>query len=103
MSLDIYLLEGEEAVFETNITHNLAKMAIEAGIYDALWGADGKQAGELLKELSEGLHRLNGNPEHYKLFDAENGWGTYKDFVPFVDEVLGKFLKHPFAIVSVSK
>ena len=38
MSLDIDLIEtSPHSVFDANITHNLGKMAGEAGIYEALW------------------------------------------------------------------
>ena len=42
MSLDIDLIDPTStykthALFETNITHNLGKMASKAGIYEALW------------------------------------------------------------------
>ena len=51
MSLDVYLTrkkwisydagntlaEEDETVYQANITHNLGKMAREAGIYEALW------------------------------------------------------------------
>jgi len=42
MSLDVYLTDptatyDTESLFSSNITHNLRKMALEAGIYEALW------------------------------------------------------------------
>lgn len=49
MSLDVYLYVevdtgGEELtrldLFEWNITHNLGKMANEAGIYQHMWGPE---------------------------------------------------------------
>ena len=112
MSLDIWLevevdTGGKEPhkveLFSANITSNLNKMAEEAGIYTALWHPydlwENPTAEMLIPLLEEGLENLKSNPEHFKQFDASNGWGTYKDFVPFVENVLSACKKHPKASV----
>ena len=112
MSLDIWLeievdTGGKEPhkveLFSSNITHNLNTMAEEAGIYKALWRPDelweNPTANKLIPHLEAGLLKLKSHPEHYKQFDASNGWGTYKDFVPFVEKVLIACKKHPKASV----
>jgi hypothetical protein len=90
-------------LYSRNITHNLNKMAEEASIYYPLWHPyelwENPTAGMLIPLLEEGLTNLKSNPEHFKQFDASNGWGTYKDFVPFVEEVLDACKKHPKANV----
>ena len=114
MSLDFYLKnqgcshcgrEGEE-VFWRNISHNLGKMALDAKIYDCLWGPDEngfKYAYQIIEKLSLGLENLRNNPEHFKQFDAPNGWGVYEDFVSFVEAVLEACLKYPEAEIEVSR
>jgi len=90
-------------LYSANITHNLNKMAEEATIYYPLWHPyelwENPTAGMLIPLLEEGLKNLKSDPEHFKQFDASNGWGTYKDFVPFVEKILDACKKHPKANV----
>ena len=98
MSLDVYLTrkkwvsydegkthtEENEEVYWANITHNLSKMAGEAGIYEALWRPEeiGKTKATEIVELAD----LKARPEHFKTFNSPNGWGMYEHFVPFVEK-----------------
>ncbi len=111
MSLDFYLdLECESCgvgIHESfNITHNLGAMAREAGVYECLWYPEDNEyltADNVIIALERGLDRLRTNPEKFKEFDAPNGWGTYKHFLPFVEEVLAACRKSPSASISVSR
>lgn len=106
MSLDIWLeIEVDTGapephkseLYSAGITHNLNKMAEEAGLWrpDELW--DNPTADKLIPHLESGLLKLKSHPEHYKKFDSSNGRGTYKDFVPLVEEVLNACIQHPKA------
>jgi len=113
MSLDFYLEMDLDTgapepykveLYQGNITHNLSKMAKEAGLYRTLWHPDllwehDTTAGELIPVLEEGLLKLQSRPEHYKKFDSPNGWGIYEHFVFFVEEVLNACKEHPKANV----
>ena len=112
MSLDIWLEMSLDTgdtepyvvkLYDGNITSNLNKMAEEAGIYKCLWRPnelwENPTAQQLIPHLEAGLLKLKSHPEHYKQFDASNGWGTYDDFVPFVEEVLSACKQHPKASV----
>lgn len=110
MSLDIslyYEADGNEvSVFSANITHNLGKMADEAGIYKALWRPEemgAKRAEDIIWLLDGGLKILKADRERFEKFNASNGWGLYEHFVPFVEEVLAACKKYPKAILSVSR
>lgn len=125
MSLDVYLKLPEEEVecicshcghshtimeskivYDTNITHNLGRMAEEAGIYQHLWRPKELSifvAKDLIKPLEEGLFKLKEAPSYYKKFNAENGWGMYEHFVPFVKSYLAACKKFPEAIIYVSR
>lgn len=107
MSLDIYLKgEDGEVVFWTNITHNLGKMAKEAGIYDCLWRPDEHgmaTAAQVAEPLATGLDLLERNQSRFKRFDAPNGWGKLSDFLPFCAEYLAACRQHPGARVEVSR
>ncbi len=99
MSLDFSIRRVEEVgVFSANITHNLGEMAEAAGIYKALWRPEElgvETAGELIPILEEGLAKLKANPVEYEKYNAENGWGLYEHFVPFVAEVLAACKEFP--------
>jgi len=107
VSLDVYLTKVMPTeVYSRNITHNLNKMAAEAGIYEYLWRPDElgvSEARELIEPLTKGLADLEARPEHFKQFNSPNGWGMYEHFVPFVREYLSACIKHPDATVNVSR
>lgn len=112
MSLDVYLKAdyckccglGGQTLFSSNITHNLNKMAAEAGIYEACWRPEEssiEEAEQLIKPLSEGLELLKSDPERFKKFNSPNGWGMYEHFVIWVEEYLEACEEYPEAIVEV--
>lgn len=107
MSLDVTLIETKPTeVYWRNITHNLNKMAMEAGIYQHLWRPEElgiTKAHELIAPLAKGLTDLKNRPEHYKKFDAPNGWGTYENFVDFVEDYLRGCTENPNAEIHVSR
>lgn len=107
MSLDVTLTltaTRKVSVFDANITHNLNKMAEEAGIYIYLWRPVGiKTAAELIEPLKVGVQKMKDDPGHFKQFDAENGWGTYEDFVPWVEKYIAACEENPDAEVSVGR
>jgi hypothetical protein len=107
MSLDFSLERTQPTtVFDINITHNLGEMASKAGIYFALWRPEEKGyeiAGDIISVLKKGLTKLKAEPDYYKKFDAENGWGTYEHFVPFVEEVLKNCIEYPDAVIRVNR
>lgn len=93
-------------VYSANITHNLNTMASEAGIYNYLWKPDEIQitkAKQLINPLREGLHKLKSEPERYKKFNPENGWGSYEGLVKFVENYLNACYEYPDADVEVSR
>jgi len=97
--------EENEDVFDCNITHNLCKMAKEAGIYTKLWHPEEEgitKAQEWINPLIMALADMRDRPDHFKKFDAPNGWGTYDDFVPWLQELLDACQAHPDAFIYVS-
>jgi hypothetical protein len=107
MSLDVRLTAVRlTTVYDSNITHNLGRMAEEAGIYQHLWRPEEigiAAAEELIEPLSAGLALLKSDPARFKAFDAPNGWGLYEHFVPFVEKYLDACRENPDAFVSVSR
>ena len=107
MSLDVTLTECRPTtVFSSNITHNLGKMAQEAGIYEACWRPEEigvARAWELIPLLQAGIAKMKERPSHFKQFDAKNGWGTYDQFLPWLKRYLAACEENPEATVSVSR
>ncbi len=121
MSLDVYLYREEDIecpeckhvfavvsndeVYWANITHNLARMAAEAGAYEALWHPEkigAKKAGDITRILAAALALLESCPERFTEFNASNGWGVYEEFVLFVRRYLEACEQNPHARIEVS-
>jgi hypothetical protein len=117
MSLDIYLTTEPDVCphcgrsdpregFSANITHNLANMAREAGIYHHLWRPEevgATHASQLIEPLRAGLSLLRSDPARFSAFNAKNGWGVYDDFVPWVERYLAACEADPTAKITVSR
>lgn len=107
MSLDVYLTAVRPTrVYDDNITHNLNKMSQEAGIYMHLWRPEEigiTTAAELIEPLEQGLALLKSDPARFEAFNAPNGYGLYKHFVPFVENYLNACRANPDATVEVSR
>jgi len=113
MSLDIYLKEppcphcgSVSWTHSQNITHNLGNMAKEAGIYGILWRPEENgitAAGQLVEPLRKGIYDMVSRPEHYEQFNSPNGWGLYKHFLPWLEELLAAAEAHPNATVEASR
>lgn len=89
-----------------NITHNLTRMADEAGIYGAVWRPEEHgitTAAQVAEVLRRGLADMEARPDHYRQFDATNGWGTYDQFLPWLREYLEACEQWPDATVRVSR
>jgi hypothetical protein len=109
MSLDVYLKQMPTEpleVWSSNVTHNLGKMAGAAGLYTIIWRPDElgvKRAGELIGPLSWGLRLLLHDPDYYRQYNSDNGWGDYEGFVRFVAEYIIACREHPDAEIEVSR
>lgn len=100
------LQDTDTNLFWQNITHNLDIMARHAGIYDCVWRPEQngiKYARQLIAPLEDGIQKLKSDPAHYRQYDAPNGWGTYEQFVPWLENYLQACKKHPNALVRVSR
>lgn len=115
-----------KTVYETNITHNLNEMADKADIYKAIWRPymlhkdfiDNNEsysdemlfeesvtmkAKEIIPFIEKGLTDMKHRPEYFRQFDASNGWGTYEQFIPFIEEYLNACKQYPEAIIEVDR
>ena len=107
MSLDVYLEAMQPTeVFSANITHNLARMASEFGLYTALWAPDlieATKARDLIPALADGLSALRANEDRAREFDDPAGWGRYEHLVKFVASYLQACKDNPEAGIRVSR
>ena len=114
MSLDVYLVikaevseDNDAYVYEANITHNLGRMASEAGkLYKALWRPEelgAVKAKDIIKHLERGLNLLKSDPEKYKKLNPSNGWGDYEGLVRFTENYLKACKDFPEIDIYVSR
>ena len=98
-------VKGEE-VFEANITHNLGEMAREAGVYGIVWRPEEngiERAAQIIDPLRKGVEDIRARREHYEQFNSPNGWGLYKNFLPWLERYLTACAEWPDAKVEVSR
>lgn len=113
MSLDVYLSPPKcphcgnaPEGYSSNITHNLNKMAKEAGIYYHCWRPEEigvTKASQLIEPLRAAVALMKADKPRFEKHNAENGWGTYKHFLPWVEQYLAACESTPDADVSVSR
>lgn len=118
MGLDVYLyaatscpncnhpLSSGQCVFSANITHNLGRMAAAAGCYEACWRPDEHgitTAAQVAEKLRPAIAIMKSDPDRFQKLDAENGWGRYIHFVPWLERYLAACEENPTARVEVSR
>jgi hypothetical protein len=119
-----FSVENEE-LFWANITHNLGKMADAAGIYEALWhpyrlhkdykhfDIDDEEynfedsvtiyAKDISDIIETGLSKMKDDPDYFIKFNSPNGWGSYENFVPWIERYLEALKKYPESKVIVDR
>jgi len=108
MSLDVYLeeiVEGRE-VYSANITHNLNRMADEAGVYACCWRPEEngiKTASQMIEPLESGIALMKADPSRFEKFNPNNGWGSYENFLPWLENYLAACRSNPNARVRASR
>lgn len=81
-------------------------MAIESGLYGALWEPHEtkfQKARDIIPILKQGIKILESDPSRFRKFNSPNGWGTYEQFVQFVKEVLSACEEYPDADMEVDR
>jgi hypothetical protein len=104
--VSVVMPDEDGEVYWRNITHNLGKMASEAGLYEAMWRPDEHgltHARDLIGPLRDGLATLQSDSERFKAFNPENGWGDYDGLLAFAASYLAACMNWPDAEVRVSR
>ena len=113
MSLDVTLTKTMPTeVYTSNITHNLSKMAnqvmLESGVTlcDVLWHPEKNglyYARDISELLDEAFNILLAEPNRFKTYNPENGWGDYEGLVDFVYNYRNACWDNPEAEIGVSR
>jgi hypothetical protein len=111
MSLDFSLyfdidtgnLPYSHEIFTRNITHNVGTMWLKAGVYDVLYGSEGRLASDIIKDLEKGCEDMIKYPEEYELLNPSNGWGDYEGALYFLKDVMDACKSFPKARIEISK
>jgi hypothetical protein len=96
--------ESGHEVYSRNITHNLGKMAAEAGIYECLWRPEEHgitHARQIIEPLAAGVTLLATEKRRFEEFNSPNGWGLWVHFLPWCADYLQACRDYPDALVSV--
>ena len=81
-------------------------MAQVAGIYEAVWRPEEvgyTKAAQLIGPLTAGIARLEADPENFEVFNPPNGWGSYRNFVPWLKQYLAACEEYPEADIEASR
>lgn len=106
MSLDLYMVIKScehcghvETTDSLNITYNLAPMWY--AIFDGakqMCDIDTMSGEEAEPYLKIGLRRLKKKPEKFIALNPANGWGTYEDFVKYIENLIKLCKEYPDGI-----
>jgi hypothetical protein len=93
---------GEEpaTVSETlNVTYNLGTMLREAGFpaWRALIGAPASETGGMLRKVAD---TLKADRPRFEAMNPENGWGSYRWALEFVELFAEQCAAHPKATIG---
>lgn len=93
-----------DEVYSANITHNLGKMAAEAGVYDCCWRPDEHgitHARQLIEPLRAGIAAMEADPPRFEKLNPSNGWGHYEGLLSWLKQYLRAAEQYPDAEISV--
>lgn len=84
MSWDIDVVENYcshcgrgEVIEDINVTYNLGQIFFEATGHSVRDWADVSK-NDLIRIFSEGMRRIEADPQRFKAMEPDNGWGTTK-------------------------
>ena len=88
-------------LYRGSITHNLIPMWKQAGVYEAIYESEGKQAKRIIKPLKLGLRKMLEEPKEFVKLEPKNGWGDYWGVVNFIANLLEACMKYPKARIWI--
>ena len=106
MSLDIDLILDGELVWSANMTHNLNKIAIEAGVYECIWRPEEigvKYARDNISNLRFALGIFYSKYDELKKLNPENGWGNIDGLIEVTQGFFDACNEYPDAIIECDR
>ena len=93
-----FLYVGDDWINHTSNTSTLIKEV--CGSRPPEW--NGKRCKDIYPALVQGVSLLTMYPQQYKCFEPENGWGTIKTTIAFLEKIIANCEKHPNAVIEVT-
>lgn len=96
----------QKEYFHEKITHNLAKMAAECGLYEPIWRPEENEietASQMIPFLREGIRILQEEHVSYLRYEPDTGFGTYDYLLKFCRMYLEACEKFPLSKVRVER
>ena len=87
------------SVLSQNMTSNLAKMWDAAGC--PLRDMDGWTGVQVLPKVQQAIDRLKRDPEDFEPMQPDNGWGTYRQCIEFLEKIRDACARFPYETISV--
>ncbi len=84
-----------------NCTYNLGNMFKKALGFN-FSDLNGKRAGDVLSKLQLSIKDMRDNPDEYKEYNPDNGWGTYEGAFEYLVRIAEACENHPDATISIS-
>lgn len=108
----IYLPMWQGIIVDEKTDERAYRLAFDEG--DMQWVAalnlaakrDGREvqvAADMIPALSLGIRLLALHPARFKPLEGENGWGTWRNFLPAIIELREVCVQHPQARVEISR
>jgi hypothetical protein len=94
-----YRTDHRVGIHSWNVTYNLGTMLRAAGFppWRDLIGAPAAEVAETLAKVAETLRE---DPDGFKQYNPDNGWGTYEGAVEFVESFRDGCANHPRATID---
>lgn len=98
MSVDIWFVQDDMEVWESNITSNILPQAKEAGVAEVIFNPQGRPL-DFVEPLSKGISIIESDPSRFQALVPENKWGKTSDFLRFLKDFLEACKSFPNAEV----
>lgn len=103
ISITVKTVDGVDiGVYSSNITYNIRAMLEEAGLCKSLNEFNGKTCRDLWPVFFTAHHAIYFEPDRVRAKESSNGWGTFKDMVPWFTELYEAVLTHRSGVIEIS-
>jgi len=99
MSYDFIIKAPEDTYerYERNVTYNNSSLLKRAGFHPSV--LNGINVYRLIPVLNNAITVMQDNPDYFKQFEPENGWGGYADVLDFLHSMRNYMVDAPDAYI----